>query len=417
MWENQQFDEIPIAGLISGYIAKQLAAVCPDHPTALANLIVNDWVHTRDRAAEIERNYGGHPQVALSLARAYRREKRTADAIRLLDHVVKLAPDRTVYEQLAACYREQRDDAKWLATWQAYLEDTEDFGLDHATVTRDITYTLMRNGRAKEALQYAKIAGDSFSEWGLEAYANCLTELGRYADAEQVVQASQKRYPPGVAWYTWCQITGKGDLAAARTDAAAAIEALSDVDQRDVGVLGEWRRARVFYALEGRIDQARALWRDRGSDAYSALQLAMLEFEQDKPEAALVNAKVAKARTASMANSLGNSPNAPPELKAVLEAEQERDRVYRIGSGELIRCLEDPKATPRRDGEMKSVLESVQPEWAANIAYFMGRTCELRGKTEEAKAWYRDAMKMDFTFACRSQTAVALRRLGDEYYK
>jgi hypothetical protein len=53
-----------------------------------------------------------------------------------------------------------------------------------------------------------------------------------------------------------------------------------------------------------------------------------------------------------------------------------------------------------------------------NCAYFLGRLCELRGKTEDAKWWYRTSMQtQEWTASCRPQSAAALRRMGEEFYK
>jgi len=65
------------------------------------------------RAAQIERDMGGNPQVAYALARAYRADKRFDDAARLLETVIENLSDHDVYEELAEMYKQQGNADKW----------------------------------------------------------------------------------------------------------------------------------------------------------------------------------------------------------------------------------------------------------------------------------------------------------------
>jgi len=67
---------------------------------------------------------------------------------------------------------------------------------------------------------------------------------------------------------------------------------------------------------------------------------------------------------------------------------------------------------------VKIILDAVETSYRANCAYFFGRLCELRGKTEDAKWWYRTSMQtQEWNGSCRPQAAAALRRMGEEFYK
>jgi len=403
-YNYKEADAVPVVALIKGYIAKSLLIECPDHPSALADLIVNRWPETRARADQIERDMGAHPQVAYALARSYRSEGRLTDAVRLIQQVIEVAPDAGVYEELAELYKQQGDVDKWLDVYNKYLSSTEEFGLEHARKSEQIAYTLMRMKKLDRALPYAKAAAESYSAWGLNVYAHCLTEMGQYAQAEAIERACQERYPTGFAWYRWCQITGRGNLKDARALSESHSAEESDNDTA------------VYLQLDGQNDRAAACWEQifaQKHDPYEALQLGMLDLEQGKPD-------VAKER---VQRSHLDAPKMPKEAMAFMKNMMPPDyevrlSIYRAAVHEVQRCLDDTSAVPNRDGEVKVIFDSKETPYPGNAEYFLGRLCELRGKKDDARWWYRTSLDSgEWTFSCRPQAAAGLRRLGEEYYK
>jgi tetratricopeptide (TPR) repeat protein len=397
LWEHRNEKELPFVGFITSYIAKDLTKACPDHPSAIAELISEDWEHTRARAAELERDYGGNPQIALALAKAYHRDNRDDDSLRLLEQIVKVTPDYPVYQELTSIYRKRGDDEKYLQTWQEYLKTTDDPGLQHASVATEIAYTLMRRNRASDALPYAKMAAGTYSQWGLVAAGNCLTELGRYDDAEKFMQAAQERYGSSVDWYRWCITTHRGNISAARTSAAEKAAALAQADDWSARSEGA-----VYYEIEGQLDRARECWRPTVQDAYNALQFAMVCLQQNKMDEA---------------KGLLEHFKQPPDVERFVPILTARDNIYRAAAVEVLRCIDNPAAVPARDGAMKPIVDTPESAYSANCAYFLGRLCELHGQKDDAKWWYRLSMSKQWTNSTRPQAAASLRRLGDEYYK
>src|SRR5207248_9112220 len=106
-------DAVVLISVIKGGIGQILEEMCPSHPSAIEQLVVNQWPTTRARAAQIERDMGGNPQVAYALARAYRSEERFDDAARLLQTVIEISPDHDVYQELADIYKQQANVDKW----------------------------------------------------------------------------------------------------------------------------------------------------------------------------------------------------------------------------------------------------------------------------------------------------------------
>jgi hypothetical protein len=213
-------------------------------------------------------------------------------------------------------------------------------------------------------------------------------------------------------------LTGRGDLAAARRAAVShAAEAASSTDP------GELNEVAVVYQLEGQRDRARACWNtefEQNHDAYQALQLAMLDLDAGDAQAAL-------DRFDQVQSQRGAAAALPPEMAKMLgsvtpPADDTRAKVYEAAVAEVRRCLEAPggggAAVPRRDGDVKVILDATGRPYRACAAYFFGRLCELRGRREDAKWWYRASLTSgDWTNSCRPQSAAGLRRLGEEFYK
>jgi hypothetical protein len=115
--------------------------------------------------------------------------------------------------------------------------------------------------------------------------------------------------------------------------------------------------------------------------------------------------------------------NIPPEFAKMMgnvtpRTDEIKLKAYKAAVAEIERCLEDPNAVPRRDGEMKIIVDANDKAYRGTCAYFLGRLCELRGKLDDAKWWYQLSMETgEWNHSCRPQAASSLRRLGVEYYK
>lgn len=410
-YRDKDFDELPFFAFSKGSIAPQLLEMCPEHPTGLAEIIVNRWGETKNRAATIEKESAGNPQVAFALVRAYASERRYADAQHLLERVIKFSREPQVYEALAETYRQQNDVDHWLSTYEEYLSKTEDLGLDHARKNEHIANVLIAMDKDDRALPYARAAAESGSSWGLDCLANCLTKLGQFDEAEKLEQMNQSRYPGSFAWYRWCQATGHGDLAAART---ASAEIASDIQSAPEA--GNSAEAAIFWYLEGKLDRTAVCLQhefDHRQGAFPALMMALVDIETKKPEEEI--------RQDLSASQQSGMPAMPAELmKAIgnvtLPADEAKQEAYEMARIQIERCLDDPDAVPDRDGDVqKKVLDATDTFYRGNVACMFGRLCELRGKTDDAKWWYRQAVDTHFwNFTLRPVAGAGLRRLGEK---
>ncbi len=418
MHHGRLFDAERALGVINDTkVVDALEVMCPNHPSALAEIIISRWPEVRPRAAEIDRNYGDNPQVAYPLARAYHFDKRYADAERLLRQAIKISPDAQFYLELAEVYNDQGDEDKMLAAFDKYMESNDEYFIDRGRKLESLAYQLMRRGESEKALKYAKLSADIGSAWGMNVHAWCLTELGRFQEAEAIEKDCQESYPEGFAWHNWCQITGKGDLAAARAMSQAWLaNPKCGKDPRLV------EQVAAALQIDGQIDRARAIWEKQfvgRHDPFYALQLAMIDLETGKSQAA--TDWLDQLPPLNPENK-GGFPNGFPKLKpgvgrVYVENTAPRVRAYQFVIDQVRKCMEAPTAVLPRDGDAKLVLEGPAIS-RGDGAYFLGRVCELRGKKLDAAWWYRKSLESkDWTFTSRPFAAAGLRRSGEEFYK
>lgn len=124
---------------------------------------------------------------------------------------------------LAAQYKKQGDPTRWKATLDDFLAKTEDHALDHAKVRVDIANALMAEGRFADARPYAAAAAQTYAGWAMACAQQCAEGQKEWEVAEGWARAASERYPEtmGATWLSFCERTGKGDIAAARAQARA----------------------------------------------------------------------------------------------------------------------------------------------------------------------------------------------------
>lgn len=380
--------------LLRQEVARELEQMCPNHPVALAWRIMEDWPAMKDRADKIERELGDNPMIAYALGDAYVTNKQFDRAAPLLEKAIRYAPDRAAFRQLAEVYLARDDEAGWLRTWDRYFAEAEDTGLDHASARRDIAARLMSRGSFEKALPYARGAAGSGSNWGMEIYGNALTRLGKYDEARQQYQSIASRYNP-ILLHRWAHETGKLDP----SDAAKLVAArLPQIDARaDAGELSD---AAMYFYLESNLDKANEYWTrsfQKARECYVATFLAMVNLEQNHPDEA-----------SKWINDALSLPATNPRTLA-----------YRAAAAEFKKCMGDSKAVPAQVPDIVAVLND--PELSAprgNLAFMLGKICEIQSHPEEAKTWYRMAMNcFPGNFVGKAPAGKSLRKLGEETYK
>jgi hypothetical protein len=204
-------------------IAQKLLHVSPRAPYGAAMWIDKAWKRAEANLDAWKKVIGDHPTFVAAMARHYEKVGPPEDAEQALKRSIELSPDRWAFEMLAEHYKKKGDKALWKSTLDDFLARTEDHGLDHARVRVDIANALMAEGRFADARPYADAAAQTWAGWAMQCAQACAEGQQDWEAAETWARAGTERYP-GTMWTTWltfCERTGKGDIAAARAGARA----------------------------------------------------------------------------------------------------------------------------------------------------------------------------------------------------
>jgi tetratricopeptide (TPR) repeat protein len=206
------------------HFAALLRQASPHSPPAASTSIEHDWDYAANQAVEWETRFIGSPQVQAALGKQYSKQENYEDAVRCLKRAVDALPEHETYKVLAEAWLKLGNEKEWQATWDDFLKQP-DFGLEQARARVAVAEHFMLGGKFDKALPYAEEAAETFAEWAMLCAADCLTGLGRWAEAEQYLQLVAERYPgSAMNWYLWCQRTGKGKLAEARKHLQSVID-------------------------------------------------------------------------------------------------------------------------------------------------------------------------------------------------
>lgn len=289
------------------------------------------------------------------MGRQYLKQKKYEEAVRCLQREVALEPDFEAYSSPAQAWIEQKNEEKWLATWEEYLQQ-ESFGLEHTRARVNIAQYFMAKRQFQRAWPYA--------EWAMICAVDCLTGLKRWPEAEQYLRSSAERYPAtSPKWYFWCLRTGFGDLPAAR----AFVRRVMNSTQIEVNPLF----GAVFQACEGEKEQALATLAD------------LMEHNRGPTTAIMVFAladdlKKADVRTRALEMIVDSAPKEEHNQPKLAEAA----RLARS-------AIEDESKLPQLEALAKECLEAKEePRGSAGIVFLAGKTLTNRGK-QEGEAFLR----------------------------
>jgi uncharacterized protein HemY len=197
--------------------ANKILTLSPDNPYAMSLLVEADWDAIQPRLPEWEKKAKDFLPLVGALARRYSDLKQHDKARSYLERYIAESPEAWAYERLAAVYRAQGDNARWLATLQRYLAGGEDHGLEHARVRVQIAEFYMAERDWKQAQPYAEAAAQTWAAWAMLCAMRCYEGMEDWDRAELWARRVSERYPGSAlrAWLDFCKRTGHGDRAAA----------------------------------------------------------------------------------------------------------------------------------------------------------------------------------------------------------
>lgn len=368
-----------------GSRGRALLAVSPHNPMGVRALIPYDWDTVKDRAEEWERHFDAHPQVLLELGRKYRELRRVDDAERLLKKAVERAPNKAACEELAELYKERGDWARWESTLEALLATEDHVGLINARVRTDMAKAFMARKDWAKARRYAEEAAkESNAAWAIDAARDACEGLGDLETALEWQQKVAKGYKnEAVNWYFFTQRTGFGDAAEAEAHALQGLTGRpgmpSEIELQQLGALHE---------LAGRPAEARAAYE-------KALALKAHPFNA-------LNAGL-------VAQQLGDVEARDKAFQAGL-AYDPKDASIQVRERDLLKSIAAGGAPDLKAWE--AMLAKQDGIGKTNLPWFMGRSLELAGRPDDAKAFYaRSAAAAPPWRRNAVLSAAALRRL------
>lgn len=193
-----------------GKVAGNMASYDPHNPKRIA-LRLQYFNLDQEQVNKLVAEYGHHPVVAHALADRMEREGKIEAAREYAELAATAAPERRTIERQARIELLLGHEDRWLKLMESIL-DLPDHGLDHARINEIVAKTYMNQDRYEEARPYAKAAADSWARWAMLTYTYCLTGLGEFEEAEQVIRRHDQRYAVN-DYFHWALWSGHGDRA------------------------------------------------------------------------------------------------------------------------------------------------------------------------------------------------------------
>jgi hypothetical protein len=354
--------------------ANKILMLSPENPYAMSLLIEFDWEAIQPRLADWVAKHGDFLPLVGALARRYSVLKQYEKAREFLERYIRESPEDWAYERLAKNYREQGDDARWLATLDQYLAAGEDHGLDQAKIRVEIADYYMAKGQWAKAQPYAEAAAQTWAAWAMQCAMRCYEGMKDWERAELWAQRLSERYPQSSvrAWLKFCQRTGHGDIAAARAlveqfagavgepEVAAADRGQQPADPLETGY-SSW--------LQGSAKEAMASLRKAYDESKSPLLAgcALMVLADEQGDAA--------QRDAILADLCARHRAKAPRMFDVLE-------MFRDPFARGDRALPDLKALAR-------AVEDVKLNARGNTEFYVGWLLRKRGAGQDAETYLK----------------------------
>jgi tetratricopeptide (TPR) repeat protein len=362
------------SNLISYFLdySNDLAKVSPHAPTALRMETKTTVRPSDEQLADWESRATGDPKTLSKIAVIYDERENHEAAIRCYKQSYELSPTPDEAMRLAAAYRADGQDEKWLPTLESYL-DKEDYSLGHARIHGYIAQAYVEEERYQEAAPHAIAAGQTWSAWGLNLASQVTEALGQWDESEQWVREASNNYPTGSGyhWYFWCRRTGRGDVAAARRRFDEFLKL--DWVQKSSGDSDDY--VFVDHVLNGRHQEA--LERIQASNGY--------------PKSIYW-----QTHGALLAKRMGNDALYASLLGKVMNINDNRNKE----SAPKMHALIDSMQTISREGsltdeqfaEVDHLLKEATFADRCNYCYFFGEQLALHGDQERAEQFWRRAV-------------------------
>jgi tetratricopeptide (TPR) repeat protein len=361
--------------------ANKILMLSPENPYAMSLLIEFDWEAIQPRLSDWVEKHADFLPLVGALGRRYSALKQYEKAREFLERYIRQSPEDWAYERLARNYREQGDDARWLATLDQYLAAGEDHGLDHAKVRLEIADYHMAKGQWAKAQPFAEAAAQTWAAWAMQCAMRCYEGMKDWDQAELWAQRLSERYPQSSvrAWLRFCERTGHGDIAAARA------------------LVGQ------FAAAAGEPEVAAA---DRGRQPADALQTGYSSWLQGSTKEAMESMRKAYASTSPLLAGcalmvLADERGDAAQRNAILDDLCAKHRAKAPRVFDVLEMFRNPFArSDRALPELKALaraVEDVKPNARGNTEFYVGWLLRNRGAHQDAEAYLKRCIETGST--------------------
>lgn len=337
-------------------VAARMMETCPNDSYAPGVLLELQWGAVQPRLAAWKERFGDSAGFVYALVKKLLQMGRHDEARPLLTRYIIMSPDRWGYEKLAECQEKAGDEAGWLETLEAYLENTEDAGLDHAGVRVKLAKFHLAKGEPEKAKPHADAAAATWASWAMECAAEVDERLGDLDSAGEWRRRMADRYPDTwTQWYLFAARTGRGDLDEARRTAAAMAMAMRP----------------------GSLEPAGAAFID-WSEGRPAQAVRLLE-----PEAESTDRLTTAVYIALLYDQVGDAEKRTAMARRIAEMKNRGPVTVQI-AGMLFDSLGDG-AKPIDLGAIDALVAPMPPSPRAFCEFLVGRFLLNRGRAEDAR--------------------------------
>lgn len=165
----------------------------------------------KDEILTIENSFQDSLIVLTEISKWYLKKEQSQDRIRVLEQLINLTDDDSVYAWLAYAYQRQGMEEKWVAIAKKMIElPMQSLSTAHWEV--QLSYWYSRANKKEKAIEHAMHAYQARSAKSYAALIAIYTKFGDYEDANKIYEEMADHYKnQAPAWLRWCLCHNKGD--------------------------------------------------------------------------------------------------------------------------------------------------------------------------------------------------------------
>lgn len=342
------------------HFADMLERVSPHSPVPAAARLHIDFANQRQQIPQLQAKYGHNPLFNRTLGVMLIKEGAYAQAIAPLTAYTQMAADEEAWGMLADAYLQTGDEAKWLSTLEAFL-DEPDYGLSHAAVRCTIATRYLSGGEYQKALPYANEAAETWAGWAMLAAGAANEGVGDLAAAKMWYERNAQRYDDSQQLCLFYVRTNSPAFAACRRDYERqyAAQGWAEVSDRRLGHA-------VMLMMDGQLPKAQA-------------ELTWLFQQYKDPGSGLA--------LMTVQDQLKDSPGRDATLAAIaaLPADVAKTRPALFALVKLFREALANK-TGLNTAAYRTLCQETDFSERTNLNYFAGRFLLSRGATQAGNA-------------------------------